>query len=275
MGKFNGILICTDLDGTLLKNDKTISRENREAYEYFMREGGYFTFVTGRMPYTARSLYEMVRPNAPVGCINGGGIYDFSKGEYLWSTTLPERAAELVEAVMDEVPSCGVHINALDGIYCCRENEITEWHRRITGVSTKFAQYRELTVPVGKVVFCEGNEENILKIAEILKSHPRAGEFDFIRSEKKLYEVLPRGISKGTLLPRLAEILGVKMSRTVAIGDYNNDVEMIRRAGVGIAVANAVDEAKAVADIVTVSNEEHAIAKIIEMIDRGEIIFGK
>ena len=215
----------------------------------------------------------MICPNAPVGCVNGGGIYDFRKNEYLWSTTLSQGAVELVEVVMEEVPSCGVHLNALDGIYCSRENEITEWHRRITGVSTDFAQYRDLTVPVGKVVFCEGNEENILKIAEILKSHPRAGEFDFIRSEKKLYEMLPKGVNKGTLLPRLAEILGVKMSRTVAIGDYNNDVEMIRRAGVGVAVANAVPEAKAVADIVTVSNEESAIARVIGMIDNGEIKF--
>ena len=63
------------------------------------------------------------------------------------------------------------------------------------------------------------------------------------------------------------------MAKTIAIGDYNNDVSMIRAAGVGVAVANAVDEAKAVADIVTVSNEESAVAKIIEMIDRGEIKF--
>ena len=103
MGKFDGILICTDLDGTLLRNDKTISQENKEAIEYFKREGGYFTFVTGRMPFTSRTLYEMVKPNAPVGCINGGGIYDFERNEYLWSRTLPNDAAELVEAVMEGV----------------------------------------------------------------------------------------------------------------------------------------------------------------------------
>ena len=50
MGKFDGILICTDLDGTLYRNDKTVSKENREAIEYFKNEGGYFTFITGRMP---------------------------------------------------------------------------------------------------------------------------------------------------------------------------------------------------------------------------------
>ena len=271
MGKFDGILICTDLDGTLLKNDKTISAENREAIEYFKREGGYFTFVTGRMPYTSRLLYEMVNPNAPVGCINGGGIYDFERGEYLWSLTLSDCAAELVEAVMDAVPSCGVLLNGLEKLYCCRENEITEMRCRITGVSADLAEYRSIPSPMGKVVFCEDGEENVLRIAEMLQSHPRADEFDFIRSERMLYEILPKGSSKGNLLPHLAAILGVDMSKTIAVGDYYNDVSMIRSAGVGVAVANAVDEAKAVADIVTVSNEEHAIAKIIEMIDRGEL----
>ena len=61
------------------------------------------------------------------------------------------------------------------------------------------------------------------------------------------------------------------MKKIVAIGDYNNDVEMIRTAGVGVAVANAASEAKAVADVITVSNEEHAIAKVIYDIESGSI----
>ena len=273
MGKFDGILICTDLDGTLLRNDKSISRENSEAIEYFKREGGYFTFITGRMPYTSRNLYEMVKPNAPIGCINGGGIYDFVRGEYLWSQTLPEGARELVERVIEGIPSVGFQMNALDQIYFCRENEVMARFRAITGAPHIVADHRTLDVPVAKVVFGEDREENILRIAEILQSHPRSAEFDYIRSERTLYEILPKGSSKGNLLPRLADILGVKMSHTVAIGDYNNDVSMIKAAGVGIAVANATEEAKAAADRITVSNEEHAIAKVIEEIECGEIGF--
>lgn len=272
MGKFDGILICTDLDGTLLRNDKSISRENSEAIEYFKGEGGYFTFITGRMPFTSRKLYEMVKPNAPIGCINGGGIYDFERGEYLWSQTLPEGASELVDAVFEGVPSCGAQLNALERVYFCRENVTMTRHRKITGAPHIVGDFKTIGVPVAKVVFGEDREENILKIAEILHSHPRSAEFDFIRSERTLYEILPKGSSKGNLLPRLARILGVEMSHTVAIGDYNNDVSMIRAAGVGIAVANATEDAKAAADRITVSNEEHAIAKVIEEIECGEIV---
>ena len=274
MGNFDGILICTDLDGTLLRNDKTISEENREAIEYFKREGGYFTFITGRMYFTARSLYEMVNPNAPIGCINGGGIYDYEKSEYLWSITLPHDANQLVDAVYHAVPSAGIQMNALDKIYFCRDNEAMKSFRKRTGAPYEAGNHMTLDVPVGKVVFGD-EEENIQKVAEVLSNHPRSEEFDYIRSERTLYEILPKGSSKGNLLIKLAEILKIDPSKTVAIGDYNNDVSMIRAAGVGVAVANAVNEAKAAADIVTVSNEEHAVAKINEMIDNGEINFEK
>ena len=275
MGKFDGILICTDLDGTLLRNDKSISAENHDAIEYFKREGGYFTFVTGRMYFTASMLYDRIKPNAPVGCINGGGIYDYVKGEYLWSMTLPYDVNELVDAVYNAVPSAGIQMNALDKIHFCRDNDAMRDFRRRTGAPFIEGNHMTIDVPVAKVVFGDGDEANILKIAEVLNNHPRSAEFDYIRSERTLYEILPKGSSKGNLLPRLAAILGVDMARTVAVGDYNNDVSMIRMAGVGIAVSNATDEAKAAADRITVSNEEHAIAKIISEIDSGEISFQK
>ena len=70
-------------------------------------------------------------------------------------------------------------------------------------------------------------------------------------------------------LTKLTELLGLDISRTVAIGDYNNDIGMLRAAGVGIAVANAVPEVLEVADHITVSNEEHAIARVISDLEKG------
>ena len=76
MKKFEGMLFATDLDGTLLRKDKTISEENLRAIEYFKAQGGIFTFITGRIPAGAKEILKMVTPNAPFGCINGGGIFD-------------------------------------------------------------------------------------------------------------------------------------------------------------------------------------------------------
>ncbi|MBO5898195.1 MAG: HAD hydrolase family protein, partial [Clostridia bacterium] len=124
---------------------------------------------------------------------------------------------------------------------------------------------------IAKIVFCDNDEKHIERLSRLLHDHPRADEFDFIRSERSLYEILPRGIHKGVALPKLAELLGIDMNRTIAVGDYNNDIGMLRAAGIGIAVENACPEAKAAADYITVSNENHAIARIIEDIESGAL----
>ena len=196
MGRFDGVLICTDLDGTLLKNDKTISCENIEAIEYFKREGGYFTFVTGRMPFFVSYVLDTIKPNAPFGCVNGAGLYDGIKKEYVWTASMPDKVTELVKCIDDH--------------------------------------------------------------------------FDFIRSEKTLYEILPKGICKGTSVIKLCDYLNIDIRKSIAIGDYNNDISMFRTAGTGIAVSNACEEALNAADFVTVSNEEHAIAKVVCDLERGK-----
>ena len=96
-----------------------------------------------------------------------------------------------------------------------------------------------------------------------------ADMFDFIRSDPEYYEILPKGVSKGDLLMKLADLLGVDRKRTIAVGDNDNDASMIKAAGVGYAVANGSKAAKDAADIITVSNEEDAIAKIIDDLDKN------
>ncbi len=263
MKKFAGKLICTDLDGTLLRADKTISPENIEAIEYFKSEGGYFTFITGRMPYFAKHMYDAIKPNAPIGCINGGGIYDYKTGKYLHTVTLPKSAMELVRAVDESLDYIGIQILAFDKMYFPKDSDGNRHFRQTTGMPNVVRHYDDITEPVAKVVFADMADEHILTLAKFLDNHPRASEFDFIRSDTMLYEILPKGVSKGSVLPILADILGIDIKDTVAVGDYDNDATMLRAAGVGYAVANATQAAKDAADRITVSNEEHAIAKII------------
>ena len=273
MKKFQNILICTDLDGTLLRSDRSLARENVEAIEYFKSEGGRFTFITGRMYFFVKEMYDMVKPNAPIGTINGGALYDYEKGRYTFLEQLSEKSATLVEAVLAEIPEMGVQINTPDHVYFYRNNECMEYFRRVTKVPDLRCHYSEVTEPWAKIVFGDMNVDNIFRTKAILEAHPLADEFDFVRSEKTFFEILPKGITKATALTRLCEQLGIPISRTIAIGDYNNDIGMIRAAGLGIAVGNALPEVKKAADLVTVTNDEHAIAHIIGQIDRGEIVF--
>ena len=118
-------------------------------------------------------------------------------------------------------------------------------------------------IPIAKIIFGTEEDEEITMIENVLKSHPLAEKFDFIRSEKTLYEILPGGIGKGTAVTNLCRILNIDNNKTIAIGDYNNDISMFKAAGTGIAVSNACEEALSEADYITVSNEEHAIAQVI------------
>lgn len=270
MKKFEGMLFCTDLDGTLYSDDKTVSKENLAAIEYFKSEGGLFTFITGRVPITAMPICDTIHPNAPFGCINGGGIYDYFNKKYLWSTKLPIDALELVKCVDKSLPDIGIQFNTDKEIYFNKDNEAMAAFRKATGVPNISCTYEELDAPLLKVVFGHNEESRMLALKKLLDSHPKSEKFDFIRSEKRLYEILPKGVSKGTLLVKLADILGIGIDKTIAVGDYNNDVSMISSAGIGFAVSNAVDEAKAAARyVLPVSNNENAIAAIIKGLENG------
>lgn len=271
MKKFDGILICTDLDGTLLRCDGTISKENIEAIEYFKSEGGLFTFVTGRMPFFVSHIYNAVHPNAPFGCINGGGLYDFENKKYIWTAAMPDGVNELVRHIDENFPDTGIQVNTFDKVYFSKENNVMERFREITGLENLVCPYDDVKEPVAKIVFGNASDEQIEKISEALHRHPMAENFDFIRSERTLYEILPKGTGKGTAIKMLCEKLGLDKNKTVAIGDYNNDISMFKSARLGIAVSNACPEALAAADLVTVSNEEHAVARVIHDLADGKI----
>ncbi|MBO7170343.1 MAG: HAD family hydrolase [Clostridia bacterium] len=269
MGRFDGILICTDLDGTLYRNDKTISSENKEAIEYFKSEGGLFTFITGRMPYYSEQAYRAVGPNAPFGCVNGGGVYDGAEKRYVWTMPVAEGVFDLIESVDKALGQVGIQVCGFEKTYFSKENETTVRFRQETGLPYLPRHYREVDEPVAKVLFCTDREEELLEAEKILRAHPLADGFTFVRSAQDLFEILPKGASKGLALAKLTEYLGVDGRRTVVIGDYDNDVEMLRHAALGVAVANACPAAKAAANAVTVSNEAHAVARLIRDMEKG------
>lgn len=270
MKKFDNILICTDLDGTLLRNDKSISEENINAIEYFKANGGRFTFVTGRMPFYVTDIYKTIRPNAPIGCINGGGVYDFATQQYLWTISLPDSVVELVRCVDEAFPNVGIQMNYLHEAYFSKQNEAMERYRLATGLPNLERPYDDISGTLSKVVFGSVDESELLAVADLLKNHVMGKDFDFIRSEETLFEILPKGIEKGVAVEKIADFLGISIDETIAIGDYNNDISMIKTAGIGIAVENAVEEAKEAADFITVSNEEHAIAQVIADLETGK-----
>lgn len=269
MKRFEGILFISDIDGTLLRNDKSISAENLKAIEYFKSHGGIFTLITGRVPIGAVDIVNTVKPNAPCGCINGGGIYDFKTEKYLFTVEISPSALELVEYVDEKFPSVGIEVHTHEKIYFCKTNAATERHRNNENLPFLQCHYKNIKEPVAKILFAVEDEITMLKLIELLDAHPISENFDFIRSDTEYYEILPKGINKGILVEKLSDILGIDKQKIIAVGDNDNDVSMLRTAHIGIAVSNASDKAKKAADYITVSNEEDAVAKIIYELDKG------
>ncbi len=271
MGQFDGILICTDLDGTLLRKDKSISPDNIKAIEFFKKNGGLFTFVTGRVPKTVEDICRIVKPNAPFGYINGGGVYDYAGKKVKWIKTLDKKVTELIEYIDVMLPSVGILVNTNDNIYFSKDNSVMKKYREERNLDNITCDYHLVKEPIIKIVFAENDESVMLKLGELLKKHHLAAAFSFVRSETNLYEIVSKGISKATALSKIVELCNVDMKKTIAIGDYDNDIDMVRCAEIGVAVSNASDNLKNAARYVTVSNEEDAIAIVIEEIYSGKI----
>jgi len=270
MGKFDGILLCTDLDDTLLATDKSISAENLSAIEHFKKEGGLFTFITGRVPQGAKLLLDHIQPNAPIGAFNGAGIFDFEKDELLWGMYLDKKALDIIDYVIENIPETGFVVCTDSRVCFSRRNYRTDRYRKIEHLPEDNTHHRQISEPIKKVVFV-AEADVITKVRELLSNSDFGDKFDFIQSDAYYYEILPAGASKGIGLKMLAKTLGIKPERTIAVGDNENDISMIKEAQVGIAVGNAVETVKAAADIVTVTNNESAIAKIIYDVENGTI----
>ena len=269
--KFDGILLCTDLDETLLRKDKSISEENKKAIEYFKENGGKFTFITGRTHVGVKPTLEAVKPNAPIGCLNGSSIYDHVKGENLMEMELDKSAAEVIDLVLEKFPSMGIEVVTHEHNYFCKRNFRTDEHQRLEFLPTYEGDYHSIEGKWAKVLLMD-EKPVIDELIPYIDTLEPAKRFDFVRSTSHYYEILPPGASKGNLLMQIAEILGIDKEKTVAVGDNENDISMIKAAKAGYAVANATEITKKAADFVTVSNMEHAIAKIIEDIENKRIL---
>lgn len=270
MGKFDGILIATDLDGTLLRRDKSVSCENTEALDYFMSEGGLFTLVTGRMPYALSGVLNQVKVNAPVGCGNGLCIFDTKKKERLWETCVGERALDAARFVEKNFPETGIELTTHEKIICTKVNQSVIKHFNDEKLKISECTIDGFDGELAKILFAD-IPERLELVIDALESSGLCDGLQTIRSDIPYFEILPEGAGKGPLLSKLAAMLGIPIEKTIAVGDNDNDESMIRAAGIGIAVANASECAKNAADVLTVSNEEHALAKIISDIENGNI----
>ncbi|MCI3274652.1 HAD family hydrolase [Streptomyces cylindrosporus] len=255
-------LVATDLDGTLLRSDESVSPRTREALTAATAAGAAHIVVTGRaVPWTRHILDDLGYEGLAV-CGQGAQVYDAGAHRLLTSVTLDRQLAGVALAKIEAevgplhlaASRAGLEGEVLVGPGYALTGELP---------ATPLMDASELwAAPLNKI-YIQHPELTDDELAEA--SRQAAGGFVTVAmAGPGIVELLPLGLSKATGLSLAARRLGIKAAETIAFGDMPNDVPMFGWASYGVAMANAHEELKAVADEVTASNEEEGIAVVLE-----------
>ncbi|MEU1460734.1 HAD-IIB family hydrolase [Streptomyces sp. NPDC005727] len=255
-------LIATDLDGTLLRSDESISRRTRDALAAATAAGAAHIVVTGRaVPWTRHILDDLGYDGLAV-CGQGAQVYDAGAHRLLTSVTLDRQLAGVALAKLEAEVGPLYLAASRDGL----EGEVLVGPGyAVTGnlPATPFTDAADLwSAPLNKVYIQHptlGDDE----LADVAR-RVAGGFVTVAMAGAGIVELLPLGLSKATGLSLAARRLGLKAADTIAFGDMPNDIPMFAWAAHGVAMANAHEELRAVADEVTTSNEEDGIAAVLE-----------
>ncbi|MFJ8335196.1 HAD family hydrolase [Streptomyces sp. NPDC094437] len=255
-------LIATDLDGTLLRCDDTVSDRTRDALAAAVGSGAAHIVVTGRaVPWTRHVLDDLGYQGLAV-CGQGAQVYDAGAHRLLTSVTLDRQLAGVALAKI-EAEVGPLHLAAsrdgLDG-----EVLVGPGYALVGNLPTvPLAEAGDLwSAPLNKI-YIQHPTLSDDELAEV--SRQAAGGFvNVAMAGAGIVELLPLGLSKATGLSLAARRLGLKAADTIAFGDMPNDIPMFAWATRGVAMANAHPELRAVADEVTASNDEDGIAVVLE-----------
>lgn len=258
-------LVATDLDGTLLRDDETVSERTRDALAAATAAGVAHIIVTGRaVPWTRHILDDLGYDGLAV-CGQGAQVYHAGEHRLLTSVTLDRQLAGLALSKIEAEVGPLALAASRDGL----DGEV------LVG-----AGYRVHDGPLPVVAFEDPSELWSAPINKVYIQHPGLDDdalarvaratvgslVDVVMAGPGVVEILPLGLSKATGLSLAARRLGLRAADTIAFGDMPNDIPMFGWAAHGVAMANAHEELKAVAHEITASNEHDGIAVVLEQL---------
>lgn len=272
--KPNETAIFCDLDGTLFDSTGAVSVENRDAIVRYTRAGGLFAIATGRCPDNMLSFLEGVAFNAPSIVLNGAGVWDRSTDRFLYTQYADRDAiAAVLRYCRDRHPSLDLQVySEKDILYVSPEETVNrpfwELHRTSCFVSIEEAE----RAPWFKSLLF-GDPEALADVNTFIEAQGLADRFDRVFATTDIVpgveylELLPKNINKGSAL-RVCRGLDCYRGRTlIAVGDYNNDLELLEEADIAACPRNANDAVRSISDVLLPSNNEHAIAALIDRLD--------
>lgn len=272
-------ILFSDLDGTLLTDEKRIDEENMAAIHGAIASGHKFVMTTGRPLASVKILaekYGFLKPGFFLVCFNGGLVYDCGTGESILTRRIP---VDDVKFIMDEAHKRGMHAHTYANDLVVSEYETEQLKTYCRLMQMNYVVVKDIREYFGT----DGSVINVvvkppIKV-NIITPFEHSSLVDFRKemrktTEGKLFDVFSKPemlefshmkSNKGDAVNFMAEFYNVPLADTIAVGDEENDCPMIKAAGVGVAMANASDVVKDCADYITVRDNNHsAIAEVIE-----------
>ncbi|MCY8512136.1 Cof-type HAD-IIB family hydrolase [Bacillus atrophaeus] len=259
-------LIALDLDGTLLKDDKTISEDTLRTIRQVKEAGHYVCISTGR-PYRSSSMYyQQMGLTTPIVNFNGAFVHhpqDENWGRY--HTSLP---LEVVKQLVDISETYSVHnvlAEVIDDVYFHYHDErlIDAFNMNTTNVTV--GDLRDNLGEDVTSVLIHAKEEDVPDIRAYL-SDVHAEVIDHRRwaAPWHVIEIIKSGMNKAVGLKKISDYYQIPAERIIAFGDEDNDLEMLAFAGCGVAMENGIDSVKQIADTTTFSNEEDGVSRFLK-----------
>lgn len=268
MGKYTGVLLVSDFDGTLIDHQLSVSVANVDAVRSFLTEGGRFVGATGRTELNVRPYIGGLPLTSPWILYNGAAIYDWQNESFVYKALLDRALTEaFVARVLARLPKinvqvfpggpyCQVNSRAQPDAHALREEQCFE-NRAIEQIAGEWL----------KILFCDDDPGLIDAVEAMLADDPLCPHVHQTRSGPRYFELTASGVNKGSALARLRQLLDPPPHRVVAIGDYHNDIEMLGEADIAAAPASALPEVKMLARIITRDHRQSAVADLVLQLD--------
>ena len=279
MGKFDGLLLVSDFDNTLVYTEEAlrlcvdmppVSDVNRAAVEHFMAEGGIFSIATGRAKPAFETVVDGIPMNGPTVLFNGAAIYDFRQRRYLVTAFLPDTVREHITQVVTALPEVAAELYHDDNtIHALNANDVTRRHMHVThSPSIEVDSIEQVPSPISKTLFST-EEEHLDTLLAYLKAQPWYDDYEVVPSAVTLVELTAKGANKGGMVQRMAALLGIQQENVLCVGDHANDISMLTWAGEGYAPANAIPLVLDTPGVRRLPDcRDDAIAALIDSLDR-------
>lgn len=264
-------MVFSDIDGTLLTSNHKVTENTKKVIGTLSKEGIPFVLVSARMPSGMSGIRDEIGRANPMICYSGGLIVD-EKEKTLYSAMID---SEIVQEIYHYVRGYYdmISFNIYSGDCWKVESEADYWVKQesdITGIIPHVGDFvEERSFQDVHKVLCMGEPEQISELEkELLEQYP---EISIYKSKPTYLEIMSKKATKAGAMKFLQDTLEIKQEECVAFGDNYNDMSMLSFAGLGIAVGNAVEDVKNVADQITLTNDEEGVCKALESLFQIEV----